>query len=239
MKRLKNILVLSAICGTIMGLYAFAGARHHSRKLAGINISFTDYSDPLVSEKNVNKLLIVKEDTLANPFAENLDLNKSEMRLDAHPMIRNAEVSVDLNGNLNALVEQRMPIARILGSTDTYLDMDNEMMPLSSEHAVQVPIVSGFKAAYQEDLYNFLMYVRKDELLNIAVTQVSFDSAGEAMLWLRAHRVKVMVGKLDGIEWKMPNFKAMIAKLEKDKTIDTIDKIDLRFNHQVIIVKKD
>jgi cell division protein FtsQ len=58
-------------------------------------------------------------------------------------------------------------------------------------------------------------------------------------LRLRAHNLRVELGKLDGYEWKMSNFKAMLAKLEKDKTVDQIKKIDLRFDHQVIVVKKD
>jgi cell division protein FtsQ len=206
--------------------------------LADINISFTDYSDPLVSEENVNKLLIQKEDTLGNPYVENLDLNTSEMRLDAHPMIRTAEVSVDLNGRLEVLVEPRMPIARIMGSTDVYLDRDNKIMPLSSEHTVLVPIVTGFKEAYQQELYSFLMFLNQDELLHMGITQVGFDRSANVTLRLRAHALKVQLGKLEGYEWKLQNFKAMLAKLEKDKTVDQIEKIDLRFNHQVIVVKK-
>jgi cell division protein FtsQ len=239
MKRFKDLLILCIISLTILGLYAFAGKRHEKRKLQDINISFTDYSDPLISVVNVNKLLIQKEDTLANPYAENLDLNKSEMRLDANPMIRTAEVSVDLNGQLDVLVEQRVPIARIIGNKDSYLDTDNEVMPLSSEHTVLVPLVTGFKTEYQEKLFSFLMFLRQDELLHMAITQIGFNKNGNVSLRLRAHNLRVELGKLDGYEWKMSNFKAMLAKLEKDKTVDQIKKIDLRFDHQVIVVKKD
>jgi cell division protein FtsQ len=239
MKRFKDLLILCVISLTILGLYAFAGKRHEKRKLQDINISFTDYSDPLISVVNVNKLLILKEDTLANPYVENLDLNRSEMRLDANPMIRTAEVSVDLNGQLDVLVEQRVPIARIIGAKDSYLDTDNELMPLSSEHTVLVPLVTGFKKQYQEGLFSFLMFLKEDELLHMTITQIGFDKSGNVSLRLRAHGLRVELGKLDGYEWKMSNFKAMLAKLEKDKTVDQINKIDLRFDHQVIVVKKD
>ncbi len=238
MKGLKDILILVIISLCVLGLYAFAEARHTRRSLTDINISFTDYSDPLISEINVNKLLIQKEDTLGKPYVENLDLNKSEMRLDAHPMIRTAEVSVDLNGRLDVLVEPRVPLARILGTTDVYLDKDNKIMPLSSEHSVLVPIVTGFKEAYQEDLYAFLTDINEDPLLDMAITQVGFDKNGNVTLRLRAHDLKIQLGKLRGYTWKLQNFKAMLAKMEKDKTVDQVEKIDLRFNHQVIVVKK-
>ncbi|WP_228547252.1 cell division protein FtsQ/DivIB [Nonlabens antarcticus] len=239
MRGLKDILILCLVSLSILGLYAFAGNRHDRLRVNDINISFTDYSNPLISEGNVNKLLIQKDDTLKNSYTENLDLNKSEMRLDANPMIRAAEVSVDLNGKLNVLVEQRTPIARIIGKTDSYLDVDNKLMPLSSEHTVLVPIVTGFKEAYQEELYSFLMYLKADDLLEMGITQIGFDKNGSVSLRLRAHSLKVQMGELKGYEWKMPNFKAMLAKLEKDKTVDSVEKIDLRFDHQVIVVKKD
>jgi cell division protein FtsQ len=239
MKTFKDLVILCIISLTIFGLYAFAGKRHERRKLQGINISFTDYSDPLISVVNVNKLLILKEDTLANRYTENLDLNKSEMRLDANPMIRTAEVSVDLNGRMDVLVEQRVPIARIISNKDSYLDTDNQLMPLSNEHTVLVPLITGFKTEYQEGLFSFLMFLRQDQLLHMAITQIGFNKNGNVSLRLRAHNLRVELGKLDGYEWKMSNFKAMLAKLEKDKTVDQIKKIDLRFDHQVIVVKKD
>lgn len=238
MKGIRDILVLSLMVLCVLGLYAFAGSRHHNKNLSDVNISFTDYSNPIVSLENVNKLLIQKEDTLGKPTVENLDLNRSEMRLDAHPMIRTAEVSVDLNGRLHVLVEPRVPIARLMGSTDVYLDQDNKIMPLSSEHTVLVPIVTGFKEAFQEELHLFLMFLNKDALLQPSITQIGFDKNGNVTLGLRAHDTRVYLGELEGFEWKMENFKAMLAKLEKDKTLDQVEKMDLRFNRQVIVVKK-
>ncbi|KQC34530.1 cell division protein [Nonlabens sp. YIK11] len=184
-------------------------------------------------------MLIQKEDSVDNRLVEKLDLNKSETRLVADPMIRAAEVSVDLNGKLHVMVEQRRPLARLLGGLTVYLDSDNSMMPLSSEHTALVPVVLGFKPEFQEELYEFLVYLENDELLHAAVTQIVLDSKGNATLMLRSNDMRLKLGKLDKLHSKMTNFKAMLAKVEKDKAVDQIKAMDLRFDGQVIVVKKE
>jgi len=119
MHKLKNILRLVLVILLVISLYAFASSRYKNRKLKDISITFTDYSDPLISEKNVNKLLIQNNDTVKNLIIENLDLNKSEWRLVQNAMIRDAEVSVSIDGLLKAVVQPRKPIARIMGKTNS------------------------------------------------------------------------------------------------------------------------
>ena len=238
MKRILKLLILPVIIAGILAMYSFANKRHYNREIQDIKISFTDYSDPFISEDNVNKLLIQKEDSVDNRLVEKLDLNRSETRLVADPMIRAAEVSVDLNGRLNVVVEQREPLARLMGSPNVYLDGDNEIMPLSGEHTALVPVVMGFKPEFQDELYEFLIYLGDDELLNAAVTQIVLDSKGNATLMLRSNQMRLKLGKLDKLQSKMTNFKAMLAKVEKDKTVDQIEAMDLRFKDQVVLVKK-
>lgn len=239
MKKVTKMLILPLVVILVLALYSFANKRHRNKEVTDIKISFTDYSDPFISETNVNKLLIQKEDSVNNLFVEKLDLNKSESRLVADPMIRTAEVSVDLNGKLQVKVEQRVPIARLMGSENGYLDDDNLIMPLSKEHTALVPVVTGFKPEFQEQLYNFIKFVRKDELLNTAITQIALSNNGNATLMLRSSDMRLKLGKLEQVERKMSNFKAMLAKVEKDNRVSQIKSMDFRFDQQVVVTKKD
>lgn len=239
MKKILKLLILPVVIVIILALYSFAGRRHVSREIKDIKISFTDYSDPFISEVNVNKLLIQKSDSADNRLVEKLDLNKSEERLVADPMIRAAEVSVDLNGQLEVIVEQRLPFARLIGGQSAYLDSDNTIMPLSGDHAALVPVVTGFESEFQDEIFDFLSYVRQDELLNVAITQINLDKKGNATLLLRSSDMRLKMGRLRQVESKMANFKAMLAKLEKDKKVNQIKTMDLRFDDQVIVVKKE
>ncbi len=238
MKRILIMAILPLVMIVILALYSFAGRRYETKKVESVNISFTDYSDPFISQDNVNKLLIQNQDSVDNLLIEKLDLNRSEGQLVADPMIRTAEVSIDLNGELSVIVEQRKPLARLMGTTTGYLDTDNTIMPLSNEHTALVPLVTGFDTKFQGELFDFLIKLQQDPLLSMAITQVALDKRGKAILRVRSSDMRLKMGRLIHVENKLNNFKAMLAKVEKDKTIDQIESMDLRFDQQVIVVKK-
>lgn len=238
MHKIKNIIKLVSVIVLVIGLYAFASNRYQARKLKDVSITFTDYSDPLISEKNVNKLLIQNNDSIENLTIENLDLNKSELRLVQNAMIRDAEVSVSLDGLLKAVVRPRKPIARIMGKTDAYLDQDNLMMPLSKEHTVNVPLVYGFNENVHDKTFELINFIRNDELLKASFTQIKFDKRDEVTLSVRALGFKVKLGRVEKLDHKMINYKAFLAKMQKDKQLGEIKTIDLRFDNQVVVTKR-
>ncbi|MFT6097285.1 MAG: cell division protein FtsQ, partial [Nonlabens sp.] len=170
MHKLINIIKLVLVTLLVISLYGFASNRYKARKLNAISITFTDYSDPFISEKNVNKLLIQNNDTVKNLFIENLDLNRCERRLLENAMIRNAEVSVSLDGLLKVVVQPRKPIARIMGNTNAYLDQDNLIMPLSKEHTVNVPLIYGYHKKVQDKTFELINFIKSDELLKASFT---------------------------------------------------------------------
>jgi cell division protein FtsQ len=238
MHKLKNIIRLVLVILLVISLYAFASSRYSTRKLKSISITFTDYSDPLISEKNVNKLLIQNNDSLKNLNIENLDLNKTELRLVQNAMIRDAEVSVSLDGWLKVVVQPRKPIARIMGKTNAYLDQDNLIMPLSKEHTVNVPLIYGYRENVKDKAFELINFIKKDELLKASFTQVVFDKIDEVTLTVRAFDFKVKLGKVENLDHKMMNYKAFLAKMQKDNGLSEIKSIDLRFDNQVVVIKK-
>ncbi|MEN8816708.1 MAG: cell division protein FtsQ/DivIB [Nonlabens sp.] len=238
MHKLKNIIKLTLVTLLVISLYAFASNRYKDRKLTDVNITFTDYSDPFISEKNVNKLLIQNNDTIKNLLIENLDLNKSELRLVENAMIRDAEVSVSLDGLLKAVVQPRKPIARIMGSTNAYLDQDNLIMPLSQEYTVNVPLVYGYNEKVQDKTFELINFIKEDEFLKRSFTAVEFDKREEVTLSVRAFSYKVRLGEVEKLEHKMINYKAFVLKMQKDNRLEGIKTIDLRFDNQVVVTKK-
>ena len=232
------LLKLALVIIIVIGLYAFAAHRYQTRKLKDVSITFTDYSDPFISEKNVNKLLIQNNDTIKNLLIENLDLNKSELRLVENAMIRDAEVSVSLDGLLKAVVQPRKPIARIMGSTNAYLDQDNLIMPLSQEYTVNVPLVYGYNEKVQDKTFELINFIKEDEFLKRSFTAVEFDKREEVTLSVRAFSYKVRLGEVEKLEHKMINYKAFVLKMQKDNRLEGIKTIDLRFDNQVVVTKK-
>ncbi|WP_240642341.1 cell division protein FtsQ/DivIB [Nonlabens xiamenensis] len=238
MKKFKDIILLVVCIVLVFGIYAFSSKRHGLRTLKEVSIRFTDYSEPLISEANVNKLLIQNEDSVKNLVVENLDLKESEYQLEQHAMIRTAEVSVTLDGLLEAVVEQRKPVARLMGEFNAYLDQDNSIMPLSEEYSAHVPLVFGFRESVQPQIFELVQFLRNDELLASTFTQLDIDPREEVTLGVRAHEYKVKLGKVENLPHKMTNYKAFMAKMIKEDRMDQLKTVDLRFENQVVVTKK-
>ena len=232
----KIFLVCAFIAVT--GFFAFASHRFKSRELNDVSIRFTGNNEPLISLKNVNKLLIQSKDTSEILILENLDLNKSEFRLVENAMIRAAEVSVTLDGRLEAVVEQRKPIARIISDYDQYLDEDNLLMPLSNEHTVRVPLIFGFEEKFQDDIYGLVNDLRSDTLLENAFSSIVIDKQKGYILIPRAYDYEVILGSVKEQKQKLNKYKAFIAKMNRDKQLDKLKTVDLRYKKQVVTTKK-
>ncbi len=222
----------------IFSAYAFAAHRFEKRKVKDVTISFANDNALFISEKNVNKLLIQNVDSIQSVAVENLDLNKGELRIVENAMVRGAEISVSLDGSVKVVVEQRSPIARLMSPSQMYLDVDNELMPLSQEHTAFVPLVFGYKDSLKNSLFKLVNFINEDEFLKPAVTQISFDKKGEVSLEIRAHDYEVLWGEVDDLDHKAMNYKGFIAKMEKDNRLNQVKTIDLRYKNQVVSIKK-
>jgi cell division protein FtsQ len=235
---MKNKLFLGLVLILVMGLYAFASHRFKAREVTKIEVKFLGKADPLISEINVNKLLIQKQDTAQKLYLEKLDLNESELRLVNNAMIRNSEVSVTLDGELEVVVEQREPIARIVGDTHQYLDRDNKLMPLSVEHSVRVPLIYGYTDQAQDQVYELMMFLHSDTVLEQSFSVVNIGPDGSFVLTPRAFSFRVLLGNLENLKTKMEKYKAFMSKMSKDKRLDELKTVDLRYKRQVITTKK-
>ncbi|WP_438962557.1 cell division protein FtsQ/DivIB [Nonlabens sp.] len=234
----RNLLKVVLCTVLIFSAYAFASHRFDKRNIKDVTISYTDSKALFISEKNVNKLLIQNVDSAQTLAIENLDLNRGEKSIVENAMVRDAVVSVSLDGRVNVLVEQRTPIARLISPDQMYLDSDNKLMPLSQEHTAFVPLVYGYKDSLKNALFTLVNFINDDPFLKPAVTQISFDKKGVVTLEIRAHDYEVIWGEVKDLEHKAMNYKAFIAKMEKDKRLNQIKTIDLRYKNQVVSIKK-
>ena len=240
MKRGLEILKLFLLLGVIVFLYSFGKKRNDTRKLSKIDIEFIDGNSPFITHNTVNKLLIQSETELTEIGKETLDLIGMESRLNDNPMVRNAHVFVTIDGTLGAKIEQRDPIARILmkDGSNFYLDTDGKQMPLSDVYSARVPIVTGISENEFKELTPLLLNIRDDEFMHQSVVGLNQNRNGEVELEFRKYNLKVLFGKPVMIEKKFQNFKAFYKKTIQDSTFYGYDKVNLKFESQVIATKK-
>ncbi|WP_321251651.1 cell division protein FtsQ/DivIB [Psychroserpens sp.] len=154
-------------------------------------------------------------------------------------MIKQAQVSMTVEGLITAEIEQKKPIARVSTNASYYIDEEGSFMPLSTNYTARVPLVTG--SIDRNDLanvYKVAKKVQEDEFLMKHVIVIHQNQDKTIDLKLRSHDFTVHVGSLKSLDKKMNNLKAFYQKGSKDKALDNYKLVNLKFDKQVICTKK-
>ncbi|WP_435134278.1 cell division protein FtsQ/DivIB [Formosa sp. A9] len=227
-----------ALLALIVFLFAFATVRNNDRKVSAPEISFLGDNNLFITQETVSKLLIQKTVDTSNLIKETLDLNALEFALNSNPMIKSAEVFVDINGELNAEIEQKKPIARIRTTTSYYLDDEGGAMPLSSNYTARVPFVVGHVDENNlSNVFKIAQKVYNDTFLKQHVVEIHQNDNNTISLKLRQHHFSVYLGNLNQLDKKVNNLKVFYKKALKDGTLNNYSNINLQFDNQVVCTK--
>ena len=226
------------LMGLIVFLFAFALNKNAVRNVSSPNIEFIGESSPFITTQYVSKLLIQNFKGVKNVSKETLDLNELEIALKSNPMIKTAEVYVAVNGTLNAKIEQKTPIARVSTNASYYIDADGFYMPLSSNYAARVPLVTGFVDKNNlKSIYIVANKIKEDEFLKKHVIEINQSTDSMIYLKLRQCQFLVQLGSVKNIDKKINNLKAFYQKNLEEKTLGNYSKVNLQFDNQVVCTK--
>ncbi|MGB5942887.1 MAG: hypothetical protein WBG71_08395 [Leeuwenhoekiella sp.] len=218
-------------------LYGFSHQRNIERRVGNVQVRFAPASGPFMTAETVDKLLIQNNQALSGQAKETLDLKVLEDRLDAHPMVYNAEVYLSLDGQLGAIIKQREPLARVSGKPSFYLDNTGTAMPLSGNFAARVPLVSGVDKKQLADVYKLMKFLKRDEFLSKQVVGIDRQIDGDYLLKLRALDYDLLLGTPTDLDRKFSNYKAFYKQAEKEQALTNYKTIDVRFKGQVVGIK--
>ena len=98
-------------------LFAFSSVRNSSRKVSEPVVKFLGEENLFVTHETVSKLLIVNQESVTNKPKEIIDLNELETALNSNPMIKEAQVYINVDGQFTAEINQKQPIARVVAQT--------------------------------------------------------------------------------------------------------------------------
>ena len=230
-----KVIVLLILVGF---LFAFSNYRNNRRIIPKENIDFIGKSQLFITEATVSKLLIQNQVPVAGQPKEIIDLNDLEDALNSNPMIKKAEVFMSVNGKLSAEIEQKRPIARVHTNASYYIDDEGSYMPLSSNYAARVPLVTGnIKKNNLNTVFQFAKAVDEDEFLKKHVIEIHQNDDETIDFNIRKSNFKVHLGTLNQLQKKINNFKAFYQKALKDKILDNYKLVNLKFDKQVICTK--
>ena len=191
-------------------------------------------------------------------------MNDLEKALNSHPAIENADVAVDVNGDVTVNVTQRTPLVRVFNADGEsyYIDDKSKLMPLSDKYTARVLIASGtiiepYAQRYQfsvndiakselfskvsvlDDIYALSTYIAKDSVLASLIHQINVTNDQELELYPSIGNHKIIFGEAKDIEEKFNKLKLFYTEgLNKTDGWNKYSTINIKYKNQVVCTKK-
>lgn len=250
-KKIKNMKVWKKIAG-VVGLTAILGYfiftvitfsyKSDTQICNRLDVSIKDSSQlQFITEKEIAVLL---ERENMNPIGmrmETIHTDKIEKLLKKQPRIKNAQCYKTPSGTLKIGITQREPILRVISAKRSYyIDREGEIMPVSSLYTAYVPVATGAitETFAKGELYDFALFLRRNEFWNAQIEQIDVNNKGDVELIPRVGNQIILLGKLDNYEYKLNKLISLYKNGFSRTGWNCYTKIDLKYDNQVVCTKK-
>ncbi|WP_255577560.1 cell division protein FtsQ/DivIB [Elizabethkingia sp. JS20170427COW] len=171
---------------------------------------------------------------------KDLEIDAIEKKISNLTAVDSANVYLNLNGELNILVKQKVPIMRInTGDRQFYLDKKGEEFPINDNYSYPCILVFGKipKADYSQ-LLKLVKTINQDDFLKKYFIGIHLSSPNNYELLTNNGNFKVEIGSLDNLGFKLYGFKAFTKKYLVYQDSLKYDRISMKYNNQVVTTLK-
>lgn len=159
------------------------------------------------------------------------------------PFVKQADMNVAPGGRLSVHITERQPVAMLTDGNDKiYVDGEGLRLPLILGKQVDVPILYGFRARPVGDTLSsdkfqkvgaFLKELQNRPVSNATISEVAWTESDGVVALTNQNGVKLTFGFGD-FATRMRNWEAFYAEVIKEKGIENMRTIDLRFEGQIV-----
>lgn len=217
-----------------------------------------------IDEEDVKEFFRERKDSILQSQLKNINIHDLEKALNSHPAVENAEVSVDVNGDVTINVTQRTPLVRVvnLDGESYYIDTQSRLMPLNNNYTARVLVANGnitepyatryefpvktiaanesfSKASVLDDIYLLSDYITKDSVLNSLIHQIYVNDDKELELYPAIGDHKIVFGDTKDMQEKFEKLKIFYTEgLNKTDSWNKYSIINIKYKNQVVCTKK-
>ena len=211
-------------------------------------LSFTIKSEEQL-DNNINQINIdnqnkfIEKSKIYEIFNSNIkiqkDINLIENQINEYPQIKDAQVYVQHNGDIDINLTERIPLVRVFDNNKSYyLDTDCKSMQLSSRYTSSNLIVNGDLVFFNEnEICNLYHHIKSNSFLESLVTQIYLQKHN-IILITRFKDLEINIGNLDYLEMKFDNLLAFYENIIKFKGWNYYTSVNLKYYDQIICTKK-
>ncbi|ALI97858.1 hypothetical protein DC20_01300 [Rufibacter tibetensis] len=247
-RKVKALLFAVFCMGGFVFLAGFSKAKQEEKICKKVNIKIdNEYNNYFLSESEVMALLTRNgRQPLTGMKKEEIDLKRLEMRIKSHKFVRQAEVSRDLEGNINVTIQQNRPIARLLSTEkDVYLDEEGNQLPLSALYTAHViPVTSSIVTSpksgsfFQDSVgtayLSLLRFIEKDPFWNAQLAHMDIDQKGRVSFLTQVGDQHIEFGKPVHVEEKFKKLFIFYKEVMPVVGWDKYSRLNVEYRDQII-----
>ena len=244
---MKKILII--ISGLLVAGYVIFAIVRYSEKSGeevykGLDIQIIESdSVQFITMEDIERSLTENKLNFNGMQIKDIDTDKIERLLsESNPIIDNVECFYSHDGVVHVKIKQRRPIMRVMSNTGNYyIDKDARIIPVSSGFTVFLPIATGYiDTIYaQTSLCEFALFLKNSEFWEAQIEQIDVLKNKDVILIPRVGEHQILLGKLEHFESKLSRLMEFYQKGLSETGWNKYDKINLKFDNQIICTKKN
>ena len=234
MKNKFRILKILVTVITFGFLLSFSVKRFNDKPMEKVTVILSQTKNPVyfIDEKDIKEL--VKK---SNPTKKIGDLNipALEKKLNQLPAVDSANVYLNLNGNLNLDIKQRVPAFRLnKENRDFYVDAKGVEFPISKNYSFPCMLVMGnVKKSEYVALAELVAKIDRDDFSKKYFIGIAKKKDNYELLTSEGY-FKVEIGDLEKIDVKVKGFKAFVEKYLIYQNPEKYTKVSVKYENQIV-----
>jgi cell division protein FtsQ len=250
--------------GLIVGLI-FAGIFHQNRicKSLKLKIEYNN-AEPFFTEDEIIKYLINKNDSIIGKKISEINENLIENILKENPYIYNAEVFVNMDGDIKIDITQRKPLVRIVNKQNQhfYLDDKGVKIPVKIGFPANVVIANGnISAVYvpfrrenegqkndtlnlQKDtvlysVFKIAEYLNRNDFFKAQIEEIFVNESKEIELFPKLGDQIIIFGSIENLEDKFNKLMILYKDGFNKVGWEKYSIINLKYKDQIVCTKRN
>ena len=215
-------------------LLSFSLKRFNNAKMENVSINMNQTKTPVyfVDEKDIKDL--VKQFNPTKKIGD-VKIPELEKKINEIPFVDSANVYMNLNGNLNVDIKQRIPIFRLnKNGKDFYVDEKGVEFPISRNFSYPCMLVMGdVDASEYQELGQLVEKIDKDDFSKKYFIGIKKEKNNYNLLTSDGN-YKVEIGDLENIDFKVKGFKTFVEKYLVYQNPNKYKKISVKYNNQIV-----
>lgn len=202
--------------------------------MENVSINMNQGKTPVyfIDEKDIKDL--VKQYNPTKKIGD-VKIPELETKINENPFVDSANVFMNLNGNLNIDIKQRVPVFRLSkNGKDFYVDEKGVEFPISKNFSYPCMLVMGdVEASEYQELGRLIEKIDKDDFCKKYFIGIKKEKGGYNLLTSDGH-FKVELGDLENIDFKVQGFKTFVEKYLVYQNPQKYKKVSVKYNNQIV-----